>query len=291
MVYRRCVCLCPDSGLFGWRKAGWWKICLFSAVLSLSSCASLSKFPGVGRIKEYEFRSEQVPSAFDGFRIVFASDFHYKSKFKEKQLRSAVRAMNAVSPDLLLMGGDYQEGCEVVPELFAELSRVKAPYGKIGVLGNNDYERCRDEIIRVMRCYGMRLLEHQHDTIRKEGQRIIVSGVRDPFDLARNGVSPTLSLSPDDFVILLTHTPDYVEDVDVSNTDLALAGHTHGGQVTFLRLIVPDTASKYGKRFLSGKAFNSKGIPVITTNGLGTSRLNVRFCAPSEIVLVVLRKE
>lgn len=32
---------------------------------------------------------------------------------------------------------------------------------------------------------------------------------------------------------MLTHTPDYVEDVDISNTDLALAGHTHGGQVSF----------------------------------------------------------
>ena len=272
-------------------KTNLWKICLFLAVLSLSSCASLSKFPGVGRIKKYEFHSERIPSAFDGFRIVFASDFHYKSKFKERQLRNAVRAMNAVSPDLLLMGGDYQESCEVVRELFAELSRVKAPYGKIGVLGNNDYERCRDEIIRVARLYGMKMLEHQHDTIYKECQQIIISGVRNPFDLVHNGVSPTLSLSPDDFVVLLTHTPDYVEDVDVSNTDLALAGHTHGGQVTFLRLIVPETGSKYGKRFLSGKACNSKGIPVITTNGLGTSRKNIRFCAPSEIVLIVLRRK
>ncbi len=256
-----------------------------------SSCASLAKFPGVGRIKEYEFRSDQVPAAFDGFRIVFASDFHYKSKFKEKQLRNAVRAMNSVSPDLLLMGGDYQESCDVVPELFAELSRVKAPYGKIGVLGNNDYERCRDEIIQAMRRYGIKLLEHRNDTIYKDGQQLIISGVRNPFDLANNGVSPTLSLSPDDFVILLTHTPDYVEDTDVSNTDLALAGHTHGGQVTFLRLITPATGSKYGRRFLSGMKRNSRGIPVIITNGLGTSRKNIRFCAPSEVVLIVLRRE
>jgi len=31
--------------------------------------------------------------------------------------------------------------------------------------------------------------------------------------------------------LLLVHTPDYIEDVSVANTDLALAGHTHGGQV------------------------------------------------------------
>ncbi len=263
---------------------------LLSSVL-FTSCASLSKFPGVGRIREYEIHSEQLPEAFDGFRIVFASDFHYKSKYKEKHLKNTVRAMNSVSPDLLLFGGDYQEGCDVVPELFAELSRVEAPYGKFGVLGNYDYERCYDDILQSMQANGRKCLEHQNDTIWKEEQSIIVSGIRNPFDLKHNGVSPTSLLSPDDYVIMLTHTPDYAEDVDISNTDLVLAGHTHGGQVTFLRWIIPETGSKYGRRFLSGKTTNSQGIPVITTNGLGTSRKNIRFCAPSEIVLVILRKD
>ena len=46
----------------------------------LSSCAtaSFSKYKGVGRIKRYEIYSEQVPDSFNGFRIAFASDFHYE---------------------------------------------------------------------------------------------------------------------------------------------------------------------------------------------------------------------
>lgn len=62
-------------------------------------------------------------------------------------------------------------------------------------MGNNDYERCHDEIIREMKRYGMRPLEHQLDTLRRNGEQIILAGVRNPFDLANNGVSPTLSLS------------------------------------------------------------------------------------------------
>ena len=77
----------------------------------------------------------------------------------------------------------------------------------------------------------------------------MLAGVRNPFDLKQNGVSPTLSLQPEDFVLLLTHTPDYVEDVDVSNTDLALAGHTHGGQVSLFKRWTPARFSKYGNRF------------------------------------------
>ena len=114
-------------------------------------------------------------------------------------------------------------------------------------------------------------------------------GVRNPFDLRANGISPTASLSPDDFVILLTHTPDYAEDVDIAPCDVVLAGHTHGGQLTFFRWVTPFTASKYGRRFLSGMKKNSQGIPVITSNGLGTSQVKMRVCAPTDIVVLTLK--
>ena len=58
-------------------------ILIITACLALTSCAtaSFSKYKGVGRIKRYEIYSEQVPDSFNGFRIAFASDFHYESRF------------------------------------------------------------------------------------------------------------------------------------------------------------------------------------------------------------------
>lgn len=239
--------------------------------------------------EKYEFTHRDVPDAFDGFRIAFISDLHYKSLFKEKGLESLVRLLNAQHADVLLMGGDYQEGCQYVPELFAALAKVKTPMGTYGVMGNNDYERCHDEIIREMQRYGMRPLEHQIDTLRRDGAQIILAGVRNPFDLANNGVSPTLSLSPSDFVILLVHTPDYAEDVSVANSDLVLAGHTHGGQVRILGY-APIIPSHYGSRFLTGLKYNSAKIPMIVTNGIGTSNKNIRIGAPAEIVIITLHR-
>ncbi|MBR3896882.1 MAG: metallophosphoesterase, partial [Bacteroidaceae bacterium] len=92
------------------------------------------------------------------------------------------------------------------------------------------------------------------------------------------------------YVIMITHTPDYTEDTDITHTDLALAGHTHGGQVTLLGLIVPETGSKYGRRFLTGLNYNTRGTPVITSNGLGTSRKNIRTGARSDVVMVTLKR-
>ena len=257
--------------------------------ITSSSVDVSSVYTGVDRVVKYDFTHRDVPEAFEGFRIAFISDLHYKSLLKEKGLNDLVRLLIAQKADVLLMGGDYQEGCEYVEPLFSALARVKTPMGTYGVMGNNDYERCHDDIVNTMKHYGMHPLEHEVDTLRKDGQQIIIAGVRNPFDLGRNGVSPTLALSPKDFVILLVHTPDYIEDVSVANTDLALAGHTHGGQVRVFG-VAPALNSHYGNRFITGLAYNSAKIPLIITNGIGTSKLPIRVGAPAEIIVITLHR-
>lgn len=246
-----------------------------------------SSYKGINRIKFYEFKHTDVPAAFNGFRIAFVSDIHYTSLFKKDGLLNLVRLLNEQNADVLLMGGDFYEGCHHISELFAELAKVKTPYGIYTVLGNNDYEACYEQGVQEMKKYGIKVLEHKVDTIRKGKEFIQIAGIRNPFNLKQNGVSPTLSLDSDDFVILLTHTPDYAEDVSINHTDLALAGHTHGGQVRILGH-APIIPSKYGQRFLTGLRYTTEGVPLIITNGLGTSRINLRIASPSEIVIITL---
>ena len=270
-------------------------------ILVLSSCTSL-RYAGVNRVRNYSINNTDIPEAFDGYRIAFASDFHLKSKFKERQLRGTVKALQALAPDVLLLGGDYQEGCEYVESLFTELGRVNTPDGTYAVLGNNDYERCTDLIRTEMQKQGITLLEDTTTTIYRDCDSITLWGAnayagRYPTAPQREGIASNPQnrnhkseiINPTDFVILLTHTPDYVEDTDISGVDLALAGHTHGGQVTLFGLYAPITASKYGNRFRTGLRHNSQDIPVIISGGLGTSRRNIRFCAPTDIIVVTLQ--
>ena len=277
---------------------------LIFATLLLASCTSL-RYTGVGRIRDYNITSPQLPEAFDGYRIAFASDFHLESKFKERQLRGTVKALMNLAPDVLMLGGDYQEGCEYVGPLFDELVKATPPDGIYAVLGNNDYERCTQLIRETMRANGIQLLEDSTASIHRGADSIIVWGANAyaeryataPPNRSRGGrpgsvmsvSSPTGGVeeaSP--FVILLTHTPDYIEESEASIADLALAGHTHGGQVTLFGLYAPVTASKYGMRYRTGLCYNSQGIPIIISGGLGTSRRNIRFCAPTDIVIVTL---
>ena len=257
----------------------------------ISSSKKSSGYKGISRVRTYNFTHPDVPAAFDGFRIAFVSDLHYKSLFKEKGLDNLVKLLREQHADVLLIGGDLHEGCEYVQPVIAALSEVKTPMGAYAVLGNNDYEACYSDIVREMDKRGMHLLEHKVDTLRRYGEEILIAGVRNPFDLKKNGTSPTLDLSPQDFVILLTHTPDYAEDVPITNTDLVLAGHTHGGQVTLFGLYAPILPSHYGQRFRTGLEYNSRITPMIITNGIGTSNKNIRLFAPSEVVMIILHRQ
>ena len=273
---------------------------LLMLIIAFSSCTSL-RYTGVNRVRNYNISSSDVPEAFDGYRIAFASDFHLESKFKERQLRGTVKALQALEPDVLMLGGDYQEGCEYVAPLFDELSKATPPDGIYAVLGNNDYERCTQLIRETMQEHDIVLLEDSTASIHRGADSINIWGANayagryptttkenheDSSAQIRNHKSEIIDSST--FVILLTHTPDYIEEPEASVADLALAGHTHGGQVTLFGLYAPITASKYGMRYRTGLKHNRHGIPIIISNGLGTSRRNIRFCAPTDIVLVTL---
>ena len=268
--------------------------------LILTSCTS-TRYAGINRIRDYRIESPDVPEAFDGYRIAFASDFHLESKFKERQLQGTIKALQMLNPCLLLLGGDYQEGCEYVEPLFEALTNIRTQDGTFAVLGNNDYERCTDVIRSTMQQKGIILLEDSIVTIHRDCDSISLWGAN-----AYAGSYPTAPIkttratdykfqeineeSSSHFTILLTHTPDFVEDTDIRGVDLAIAGHTHGGQVTLFGLYAPITASKYGKRFRIGMRHNSQGIPIIISGGLGTSRRNIRFCAPTDITLITLKR-
>lgn len=256
---------------------------LAAAMLLISSCASLSS-NGVGRVKHYTIESERLPASFDGLKIAFLSDLHLPSKFTVKRLEKVARYLKSLSPDAVMLGGDYASSLTAMQTLFSTFSTVKTNYGIYAVSGNHDY-RFSSEMKDMASRNGVALLSDSVAFLVEGSDSIAVVGVYNPFKPSP-AVKHLISTFPDDvFVILLSHTPDYAQDDGVI-CDVALSGHTHGGQVSFLRIYTPVKNTKYGKRFLRGMNFTDKGVPVITSNGVGTSRRKVRFCVPSEIIVV-----
>ena len=262
-------------------------VILAAAMLLISSCATLSP-NGVGRVKRYTFAEESVPEAFDGWKFAFVSDLHYPSLFTPKRLGKLVRKLQKEAPEALLLGGDYVTDNDSIDALFRSLSAVKTSLGTYAVLGNHD-KRNEALIRQAMDKYGICLLDGRaRYMLFDAGGELSIAGVYDSF------VEDTLfarymeRVAHSEFVILLTHNPDFVERNSIT-ADLAFAGHTHGGQVSLFGLYTPVKNTRYGRRFLRGRNRTTNGVTMITTNGVGTSRRKVRFCVPSEIVVVTLK--
>ena len=59
------------------------------------------------KINRTTFADADIPEPFSGKKIVFVADIHHGPFYSRSRLRSLVRKINALHPDIVLFGGDY----------------------------------------------------------------------------------------------------------------------------------------------------------------------------------------
>ena len=210
----------------------------------------------VSRVRAIDFVSDRVPPSLEGYRLGGA---------------------------LTLSAGNLAE--------FAQAAGIlRAKEGVYAVLGNHDFYNGRKKFIDDLRKSGIVTLD---ETTIETPRGLALSGINDFRDIFPV-MKPFLDTVPaGDFAILASHDPDFMEKApidDLSRFDLVLSGHTHGGQITFFGW-APIIPSEYGQRYRTGTVFKD-GVPVIVSNGAGYSgeRFRFRFCAPSDYLLITLRR-
>jgi predicted MPP superfamily phosphohydrolase len=247
-------------------------------------------------IAGYVCESPQVPAAFDGTRLALVTDIHHGPYYSREQVAGLVRLVDDLAPDLVLLGGDYSyTSTSYEAPAFAELARLEAPLGLFAVLGNHDYGAPDSEdpgpgsAVEAATGAGITLLRNQAVWLEKDGQRLRLGGVED-YQVGEPDLAPVVAgTDADDFVILLSHNPDYSEGLPADAADLVLSGHTHGGQVTLFESWAPYVPSDYGQKYRTGIVENGL-TTVIISNGIGTSTsLPIRVFAPAQLVIVTLR--
>jgi predicted MPP superfamily phosphohydrolase len=245
---------------------------------------------------QYVCESPDVPIAFDGVRIAFVSDIHRGPFYSEARVGELVDRVNALNTDLILLGGDYAySGTKYESSCFSRLYSLQAPLGCFAVLGNHDYGRPDSaapgpgNAIKAAAEAGIPLLLNEGVWIQRDGQRMRVGGVAD-YKASTSELGPVVKgTTKSDFVLLLSHNPDFSEHLPKDAVDLVLSGHTHGGQMTLFGTWALDVPSDYGQKYRSGIVKNDV-TTVIVSNGIGTSTpLPVRIYAPPQIVVITLR--
>jgi len=253
--------------------------------------------------------------ALDGFKIAFVSDLHIGPALDLDLLDRTFKLIEAQKPDLLALGGDFiwvpdsvisrifranrhrefdainiQGTRKLIFSLLREyLDKLKVPYGTFSVFGNHDRWSAPFEMAHYLDSKDLFLLSNNTELVTANGVKLEIFGADDYW----TGIpkSPKfLAQRPErTFRLLLAHNPDYVFELNRNHTlhcELALCGHTHGGQI---RLPVFGTPF-YNVRFteLAQGKNQLDSTPVITSQGVGVVEVPYRINCPAEVVCITL---
>lgn len=226
-----------------------------------------------------------LPRAVAPLRILHLSDLHIDGV---DGLAEVVAAQVRELPcDVCVLTGDYRFEIEgpwqdVIPRMARVVSRIHAPLGIFGILGNHD---CAD-MARPLEELGIRLLVNEAVQI---ADGVWLAGVDDPHyygcDDLKRAASP---IPPEAFKILLAHSPEMFAEAAEAGFDLYLCGHTHWGQIRTPWGAALLVNARCPKTYTAG-LWRHGAMQGYTSAGVGCSMLPVRFNCPPEIVVIELR--
>ncbi|RZU31992.1 metallophosphoesterase [Blastococcus saxobsidens] len=223
----------------------------------------------------------------------------------EGMVERAVETIVEAGPDIALLGGDFVYSHE--PDVGTQVDRVleliepllDAGIPTFAVLGNHDYAvGAEDELTTALEDAGVPVLANEAVTVpspdagREAGQLHVVGlgpAVPDRVDVdaAFDGV-------PDDAPrVVLMHNPTTFERLPAGTAPLAVAGHTHCGQValpgaphwSYMGLTEEEALVADG---WAPAGYGAEGNRMFVTCGVGFSVVPVRINAPPQVVLFEL---
>lgn len=252
-------------------------------------------------VRQVTIESDDLPEAFDGYRIAQFTDAHLGSMKDELMLR-AVTAIDDMRPDLIVFTGDIQNmRPEELPRFAQTLKRLKAKDGVMSVLGNHDYshyvnvspeEALRNE--RMTRDFetsvGWQLLLNDNRIVRRGSDSIVIAGGendgRPPFPAKADLKKTMRGINAKSFVVMLQHDPSAWRRhiLPETNAQLTLSGHTHGGQISLFGLRPTELVGKEDDGlYVEGKR------KLFVSTGLG-GFIPFRFYMNPEVVEITLKK-
>ena len=235
-----------------------------------------------------------LPAAWDGLTVAQLSDVHASKTFPGNWLAGVVDAVNAARPDLIVITGDLFDGSP--RQRFDDLRplrRLRAPLGVYACPGNHEYFSGLTAWRPRFSSLGILLLENDHVLLRRNGAELILAGLSDDvaerFGLPRPDIRQALGSTEASLpLILMAHRPHLVEQLKQLSRPgaaLQLSGHTHGGQVFGLDLLV----RRVNKGYLRGLYEIGPVRLYISTGTALWSGFPLRLGVPSEIPLITLR--
>ncbi|WP_454055267.1 metallophosphoesterase [Clostridium sp. Marseille-Q7071] len=227
-------------------------------------------------------------------KIVQFSDTQLGEFFSLEQLEKVVEKINSTEADIVVFTGDLIDNAsqyEDISKIADVLSKINCKIGKYAVYGNHDYgggaARYYDSIMEQS---GFKVLKNSSEYIKLEGDDIRIFGADEKLMGGYNAEETMHGINESDINLLILHEPDLIDDFKDYPIDLALAGHSHGGQVyiPFYGPIINNVLSeRYNKGFY--QLNNERKTKLYVNTGLGNTKLRPRLGNIPEITTFIIK--
>lgn len=253
----------------------------------------------------YEIYSPKIPKIFDGYKVLYISDFH-NGKFGEDN-SDLINHIHNINPDIIILGGDMIVGKPQHDTLQTAqfINTVAEKYKIYYTMGNHElrvklYEKYGDmwENYNAQLSDNISWLCNEYIDIEKGDELIRIYGLDIDKKFYDRHKTPDMDCeylynvlgTPNDsnFNLLIAHNPEYFDKYSLWGADLTLSGHNHGG-IIYLPLIggVISTKAKLFPHYDKG-LFNKNDKYMILSSGLGSHTIKFRFNNIPEMILLEL---
>lgn len=247
-------------------------------------------------LTEYTVADEQLPEAFDGFRIAQISDLH-NARFGDGN-GELLELLRQAQPDIIVITGDMVDSRRTDVETSLAFAREAAKIAPCYYVTGNHEGRLEDfsALQDGLKSAGVQVLRNEAVILERSGQRLRLIGMDDiTFFPGEDGNAAVkamegklIRLLGEEYTVLLSHRAELAVVYDRYDLDLVFSGHAHGGQIRipFLGgLYAPDQG--LFPAWDCG-VYEMEDYRLVVSRGLGNSAFPLRFNNRPEIVVVTL---
>lgn len=207
------------------------------------------------------------------FNAILFSDLHLSEHLPGYLLEDTINAIRSFETDMIFFTGDAithdKEYTGFIKDIFPTFH---SKYGNFAIIGNHDYrDGCNStEVEKYLKQSGFEVLRNSslETTVNKD--KIMLYGLDDYWSGMQDVNATLKNLNKEKFNLLLTHQPTNIEELSTYEPDIALAGHTHGGQIYLPYVLNGIYKNIYDPRFIRGR-YQVNNTTLYVNRGIGST--------------------
>lgn len=277
------------------KKTNIFGIIIFLLIIIILGIFLFSRYVGTKGliIKEYKIESKDLPSSFNGIKIVQFSDIYLGNTTTIDDIKSMVEKINILKPDLVFFTGNLLSVNKMITseeksEIIEAFNNIYNTLGKYAVKGNLDYDK--SDITDILTTSNFKLLDNSFELVYSNGLTPIFLGGISSYlkkDVNLDSVFSYYSSEEEvlykaNYKIILTHEGDVIDDILKYNSkiNLILSSNSLNGLIVipyYGQIFIPEGSKKYYAPY-----YKKDNTEIYVSSGIGTDDHKFRlFNKPS----------